>query len=1019
MDHHLPASSKIEPLAIQAPLSRLVVTLAKGGLVLHPVGGNGHKRYRGPAVSVSWGKDAKLERIDEWDAVEEDAHDGCEFSGVVGLLRGFHDSFLIVIQSSTVAATLFNDPFRTVYSIDSLLAVPLSEPLATPLLQKLSLKQRLSKPSDWSTSTSDDSSDSDDDAMSTAMSESGLSEAAPEADAAPIRIPKKVIDQTINKLAKKNFWKKGPLAKFDRSAAGTAAGATATPFLEESTKPELTRTPPPLPPRPGSAPAPVVTSSAPPPLPPRPKQVETEDAKPVLDAEAVEVAATTGEPEDKATIDAQKELDEKIVRECMKELKGMYWSTGMVSPDITHSLARKHEILLSTSPSPKPSTPSSPSRESAFVEPLQNLPLWRRADKRFWWNAHLAAPFVDAGLHSYVLVVQQGFIRQTSVLLPIQTYSTLGNPSPTSPVGKEDKAVEVNMVIMSRRSIERAGLRYQRRGINVQGGVANFVETEFLVGAERDGKLHVSSFVQTRGSIPVFWSQSPWALKPPPVLERTPAESLAAMTKHFEKQTKLYGRQVIVNLAETSGKEALVVNAYKEGVEQMAKDNVKYMSWDFHHQTKGMKYENISKLISELYGDLEDIGCFWSTDSQIYSLQSGAVRTNCIDCLDRTNVVQSAIARWFLNRHLVHLGLSSQEEAGMHDALDLAFNGLWADNGDAISREYAGTSALKGDFTRTGKRNLRGALNDASNSVARLLQSTVSGPSFFRPIVVLHLIHFYSDFFKQATIDYVLGHNLNVFAEFQSKLGGSDPGEILRLAQIRLEAIETSAQFVLSEGEERLAGWTLLSPEQQDAVRSTKYEEKVLLLSDKAVYVVSYEYSLQKVLSFKRIPIGDIAGIQKGAYLLSALDPSARDPSENFGFKLFFHDSATTERVWTYSLRVKDPKSAAAAQPALAATTPSDTDVHFYAFKVLRKDAVRLGADQQSQIISRREEDGRNKSAKAGAEEIISRLLEECEKFGAPEWVKERDIIGLAEAQAQTSILDKLNHKLQSLIWLG
>lgn len=46
-------------------------------------------------------------------------------------------------------------------------------------------------------------------------------------------------------------------------------------------------------------------------------------------------------------------------------------------------------------------------------------------------------------------------------------------------------------------------------------------------------------------------------------------------------------------------------------------------------------------------------------------------------------------------------------------------SGIWADNGDAISREYAGTSALKGDFTRTGKRDWRGAMNDASNSVAR------------------------------------------------------------------------------------------------------------------------------------------------------------------------------------------------------------------------------------------------------------------------------------------------------------
>lgn len=36
-----------------------------------------------------------------------------------------------------------------------------------------------------------------------------------------------------------------------------------------------------------------------------------------------------------------------------------------------------------------------------------------------------------------------------------------------------------------------------------------------------------------------------------------------------------------------------------------------------------------------------------------------------------------------LDRHLVHLGLSSQEEAGMHDDLDKAFMSIWADNGDA------------------------------------------------------------------------------------------------------------------------------------------------------------------------------------------------------------------------------------------------------------------------------------------------------------------------------------------------
>jgi hypothetical protein len=44
------------------------------------------------------------------------------------------------------------------------------------------------------------------------------------------------------------------------------------------------------------------------------------------------------------------------------------------------------------------------------------------------------------------------------------------------------------------------GMRYQRRGINESGDVANFVETEEIVLFERDGDSHAASFVQTRGS---------------------------------------------------------------------------------------------------------------------------------------------------------------------------------------------------------------------------------------------------------------------------------------------------------------------------------------------------------------------------------------------------------------------------------------------------------------------------------------------------------------------------------------
>jgi hypothetical protein len=42
--------------------------------------------------------------------------------------------------------------------------------------------------------------------------------------------------------------------------------------------------------------------------------------------------------------------------------------------------------------------------------------------------------------------------------------------------------------------------------------------------------------------------------------------------------------------------------------------------------------------------------------------QTSAVRTNCMDCLDRTNVVQSVVSRWVLNRQLRDIGILGADE---------------------------------------------------------------------------------------------------------------------------------------------------------------------------------------------------------------------------------------------------------------------------------------------------------------------------------------------------------------------
>ncbi|CAO3700705.1 unnamed protein product [Rhizopus stolonifer] len=428
-----------------------------------------------------------------------------------------------------------------------------------------------------------------------------------------------------------------------------------------------------------------------------------------------------------------------------------------------------------------------------------DTPLWKKVDKRFWWNEHISQDLIDQNLDEWIVPVVQGTIQIESC--DIDGY-------------------KFEFILISRRSKERAGMRYQRRGINENGQVANFVETEQVVVFKRNEASHVASFVQTRGSIPLFWSQSPYSLHPIPSLERTEKENHDAFCKHFETQEKLYGRQISVNLTELVGREAIVGSEYRKHVEKLGDSNIKYIEFDFHKETKGMKFENISKLSNSLYDDMTKLQYFWITaggNEHVYCEQSGVFRTNCMDCLDRTNVVQSSFGRSMLNLQLMRFGIVEYPEQGIkfYDSFEKVFNNAWANNGDAISRMYAGTSALKGDFTRTGKRNFTGMVNDASNSLARMYFNTVK------------------DFWKQATIDFILGyHKCEIFRYVpQSTKMSAEPGIERRWEKIRSDAIETSTQIVVADDEKKISGWTLLSPTEPSERRCKKQKGNAFLIT--------------------------------------------------------------------------------------------------------------------------------------------------------------------------------------------
>lgn len=138
-----------------------------------------------------------------------------------------------------------------------------------------------------------------------------------------------------------------------------------------------------------------------------------------------------------------------------------------------------------------------------------------------------------------------------------------------------------------------------------------------------------------------------------------------------------------------------------------------------------MRFENVATLMDMLSNTLDDFGYTVENSGKVEQKQNGVLRTNCMDCLDRTNVVQSAAARRALEIQLRKEGIDLTIQGDTQ-----WFNTLWADNGDAVSKQYASTAALKGDFTRTRKRNYKGALTDMGLSISRFYSGIVN--DYFR-----------------------------------------------------------------------------------------------------------------------------------------------------------------------------------------------------------------------------------------------------------------------------------------------
>lgn len=113
---------------------------------------------------------------------------------------------------------------------------------------------------------------------------------------------------------------------------------------------------------------------------------------------------------------------------------------------------------------------------------------------------------MDAGLHEFIIVLIQGWVQASRFYVPPIDKDPIRVETPTAKATKKmdsdlgPPSTPVDIVLISRRSKDRAGLRFQRRGIDEDGNVANFVETEMIIRVKMEGKWSIFSFVEIRGS---------------------------------------------------------------------------------------------------------------------------------------------------------------------------------------------------------------------------------------------------------------------------------------------------------------------------------------------------------------------------------------------------------------------------------------------------------------------------------------------------------------------------------------
>ncbi|XP_058795329.1 polyphosphoinositide phosphatase isoform X2 [Phymastichus coffea] len=402
----------------------------------------------------------------------------------------------------------------------------------------------------------------------------------------------------------------------------------------------------------------------------------------------------------------------------------------------------------------------------------QEYGIWNNPYRRFIWNSHLLSPVANELHRDWLVHIIHGFVGQSNV-------SVYGRSLYITIIARRSNKYAGTRFL-------KRGANFE--GDVANEVETEQIVHDSSVSSLYSG--HFSSFVQMRGSVPGHWSQDVSKMVPKPIITTDIYDPFVqAAGAHFNNLLERYGSPVfILNLVKKREKrkhESTLSEEISMAIKYLnqflpLEHHIQYISFDMARKNKGKEANVMERLANIANNAVLKTGIFHSSNysykksqipyqkqgfglqinstslvkevqninlsinyfnmdnvkkvnneiQQLFSkqktFQNGIIRTNCVDCLDRTNTAQFAIGKCALEYQLYSLGVLNSPLLEFDTDCVRLLEELYEDHGDTLALQYGGSQLVHRikTYRKTAPWTSQG--NDIMQTLSRYYSNTFS-----------------------------------------------------------------------------------------------------------------------------------------------------------------------------------------------------------------------------------------------------------------------------------------------------